>query len=160
MGNGGKTPIFFGDELSEEEKNGLIAKVQGLGESYVDVQYGEIGKFYKETGDLTTHEDQTIRGRQAIADYFNHLRDMKVAEVMFGLECAYAKELSHIKVRDLIESGIIEEGDLPPEVDPNDKVTHVAYVVVSYSFELGGREYNTPLPSFGLGFHIMGCWWL
>lgn len=160
MENEEKKISWLGDELSKGEQDGLISKVHGLRQLYVDKRDDEIGKFYKGKGALTTHEEKTIHGRKPIASYFSHLRDRGVAEVQFNLECVYAKKLKNVKVVDLIESSIIEEGDLPPDVKPNDKVTHVVYVIISYSFELGGIVYNQPPPSFEIGFHIMGCWWL
>jgi hypothetical protein len=154
-----KKKIWFGDDLSDGEKDGLISKVQGLGRLYADKKNEEIGKFYKGKGALTTHEEKTIHGKKEIASYLGHIRNEGVAEVRFNLECVYAKKLKKVKVADLIESGITEKEDLPSGVKEDDQVTHVAYVIISYSFELGGQVYNQPPPSFGIGFHIMGCVW-
>jgi hypothetical protein len=150
---------WLGDKLNDQEKDGLISKVQGFGRLYTDKKDKEISKFYKGKGALTTHEEKTIHGKKKIASYLGDLRNMGVAEVRFNLECVYAKKLKKVKVADLIDSGITEKEDLPSGVKEDDMVTHVAYVIISYSFELGGQVYNQPPPSFGIGFHIMGCVW-
>lgn len=102
-----------------------------------------IGEFYREQGVLSTHTGETLQGVNAISAYFDELRvKANVKYVKFRLKCLYVKELTHILNQ--------------PKKNPED-VVHVAYLIISYSFDLNGERID---PGSGTNRrHVRECDW-
>lgn len=147
MAYGRDKTIFLGDKLDPKAEESLLARIESLSEYYSKEEFDEIGNFFKASGVLLTREGDTIQGSAHIVNYFRHLRSLGVPGVGFNAECVFVKAVS----------GEIEE-NIRIRIKSDNRVTHVAYMVINYSFEFEGVEVDPP--SFGEGFHIDGCpWW-
>lgn len=104
----------------------------------------QIGKFYGPQGVLTTHLGDNLIGGTAISIYLNNYRDA-ITDLEFKLEFIYAKEFTHIL-------------NLPLEKQKTDDVVHVAYLIISVSFNLNGVPIDPPSGTNKK--HIRLCEWV
>ena len=127
--------ILEPDEFSPEGLKAVKSFISGVKEklsSFSGPLKGEIikkiGQFYGDQGILTTHTGDTLKGGTEISKYFERLRGKKnMINVEFKLKCVHVKELTHIL-------------NLPKEKKTDDDVVHVAYLIISYSFDLDGMR--------------------
>ena len=108
----------------------------------------QIGEFYGAQGVLTAHDGFNIIGGKDIYCYFESHRD-DITNLKFKLECVYAKELTHILNLKL--------KDKRDEEKWNKDIVHVAYLIISVSFDLNGKRID---PGSGTNRkHIRVCDW-
>jgi hypothetical protein len=103
----------------------------------------EIKDFYGSQGVLTTHKGDNVLGGTAIAIYLNNYRDA-VTNLEFKLEVVYVKEFTDILNK-------------PEKKQTKDDKIHVAYLIVSVSFDLNGKPVDPP--SGSNWYHIRECEW-
>jgi len=149
-------PCFRGDTLTKDQEDSFIKHIAALNKFYEDKEFEKIGKFYKETGVLTKHNQKKIKGDKMIAAYFGELHKREVRDIKFTLECVYAQELKDT-VGNLLKRKIIQKKYIPIGVKLSDMATHTAFAIISYSFTLEGKKYNQGPGSDWDGIHIQGC---